>query len=100
MQTNFELLQFHHEIWLFKTVSGAITTARKRYCSPATSLESKIFSSEYWKWQHQCLIDSVRQFGFPTLFITISPSEWSFPIPLASANAGIVRFRRNQPCCI
>ena len=35
--TSFELLQFPYDIWLFKTVSGAITTARKRSCSPATS---------------------------------------------------------------
>jgi hypothetical protein len=61
--TNFELLQFHYDLWLFKTVSGAITTA------------------EFWKWQHHYLIDAVRQFSFPTLFITISPSEWSFPLP-------------------
>ena len=79
--TNFELLQFHYDLWLFKTVSGAITTARKKLCSAATSLQNKTFSSEFWKWQHRSLVDSVRQFGFPTLFITISPSEWSFPLP-------------------
>ena len=79
--TSFELLQFHYDIWLFKTVSGAITTAWKRSCSPATSLEAKTFSCEFWKWQLRCLIDSVKQFGFPDLFITISPSEWSFPLP-------------------
>ena len=79
--TSFELLQFHYDIWLFKTVSGAITTARQRSCSPATSLQAKTFSSEFWKWQLRCLIDSVKQFGFPSLFIVISPSEWSFPLP-------------------
>ena len=30
--TNFELLQFHYDLWIFKTISGAITTARKKYC--------------------------------------------------------------------
>lgn len=80
--TNYELLQFHYDLWLFKTVSGAITTARKTHCSPARSLEGKPFSSEFWKWQHRYLCDAVKQFGFPHLFITISPSEWSFPVPL------------------
>ena len=79
--TSFELLQFHDDIWLFKTVSGAITTARQRSCSPATSLQAKTFSPEYWKWQLCCLIDCVKQFGFPNIFITISPSEWSFLLP-------------------
>lgn len=79
--TSFELLLFHYDLWVFKTVSGAITTARKRYCSPAKALEHKTFSQEYWKWQHRALIDAVKQFGYPSLFITISPSEWSFPRP-------------------
>lgn len=79
--TNYELLQFHYDLWLFKTISGAITTARKKYCSTARALDAKTFSSEYWKWHNYCLIDAVRQFGPPTLFITISPSEWSFPLP-------------------
>ena len=79
--TNYELLQFHYDLWLFKTVSGAITTARKTHCSPAKSLEGKSFSSEFWKWQHRFLCDAVKQFGFPHLFITISPGVWSFPLP-------------------
>ena len=79
--TNFELLQFHYDLWLFKTASGAITTARKKYCSPARSLKAKVFSSGFWKRQHHCLVDAVRQFGFPSVFITISPSEWFFPLP-------------------
>jgi hypothetical protein len=79
--TNFELLQFHYDLWIFKTISGAITTARKKYCSPARALDAKTFSADYWKWHNYCLIDAVRQFGPPTLFLTISPSEWSFPLP-------------------
>ena len=79
--TSFELLQIHYDIWLFNTVSGAITTAQQRSCSPATSLQAKTFSPEYWKWQLRCLIDCVKQFRFPNIFITISPSEWFFPLP-------------------
>ena len=79
--TSFELLQFHYDLWVFKTVSGAITTARKKYCTPARALDAKTFSADYWRWHNYCLIDAVRQFGPPTLFLTISPSEWSFPLP-------------------
>ena len=37
------------------------------------------FSPEYWRAHHACLIDMVRQVGWPTLFVTIAPWEWSFP---------------------
>ena len=76
---SYELLQFNFDLWLFKTVSGAIATARHMKCSPATALDNKIFSSGYWKMQHRLLIDAVEQFGYPDLFITINPYEWSFP---------------------
>ena len=46
--TNFELLQFHYDLWVFKTISGAITTARNKYSSPARVLDAKTFSSDYW----------------------------------------------------
>ena len=50
-------------------------------CSPNRALEAKSFSSEFWRWQHRYLLDAVAQFGPPSLFITISPYEWSFPFP-------------------
>lgn len=49
--------------------------------SPASSLEGKTFMQQYWLNQHWYLVDTVCQFGFPTLFVTISPFEWSFPFP-------------------
>ena len=33
----------------------------------------------YWAVRHQALIDLQRQIGYPTLFFTIAPYEWSFP---------------------
>lgn len=76
-----ELLHFHYDLWLWQTVSGAIAQGKKMRCSPNKSLENKTFSTEYWRWQHRYLIDAVKQFGTPDLFITISPFEWSFPVP-------------------
>lgn len=78
---DYELLHYHYDRWLFKTVTGAINTAVKSRCSPAKSLETKTFSQGYWQTQHRMLIDAVRQFGYPTLFLTISPFEWTFPQP-------------------
>ena len=37
------------------------------------------FSPEYWKLRHLALVDLQRQIGWPTLFITVSPYEWSAP---------------------
>ena len=48
---------------------------------PSRALHAKTFSTRYWKRHSYCLIGAVRQFGPPTLFLTISPSEWSFCLP-------------------
>ena len=77
----YNLLHYQYNRWLFKTFTGAINTARKSGCSPASSLEGKTFMQQYWLNQHWYLVDTVCQFGFPTLFVTISPFEWSFPFP-------------------
>ena len=74
----FELLQFQYDLWIFKTVSGALSSARKMNCSPARALNAKTFSTGYWKDQYRLLLDAVDQFGYPTVFVTISPYEWHF----------------------
>ena len=81
---HFELLQFQFDRWLYKTITGAIHSSRNTANNSITAfqaLQDKPFSKGYWDWQHRFLIDAVRQFGLPSLFITISPSEWSFPVP-------------------
>jgi len=79
--TQYDLLHYHYDWWLFKTITGAINSAKQAQCSPATSLEAKTFSHQYWANQHRYLIDAVCQFGFPSVFITVSPFEWTFPFP-------------------
>ena len=37
------------------------------------------FSSEYWRQMHRGLVDMIRQKGFPPLFTTHSPFEWTTP---------------------
>ena len=75
------MLQYQYDRWLFKTVTGAVESGWAHDTSPMRALETKTFSTGYWRWQHRLLKDSVRQFGFPSLFITISPAEWNFPYP-------------------
>ena len=53
---DFELLQFQYDRWLYKTVTGAINTARRLKCSPARALDTKMFSSTYWQCQHRYVL--------------------------------------------
>ena len=78
---NFDLLQYQYDHWLFKTITGAINSSKFSGCSPNTALQDKCFSATFWNWQHLYLVDAVRQYGFPSFFITISPYEWTFPWP-------------------
>lgn len=80
-QLQYELLHYQYDRWLFCTITSAVNTARRTGCSPATSLQHKTFTAGYWQWQYRLLVDAVRQFRFPSFFITISPYEWSFPFP-------------------
>ena len=64
---HYALMDYHYDRWLFKTITGAINSAKKAQCSPATSLEAKTFSYQYWANRHRFLINAVRQFGFPSV---------------------------------
>ena len=78
---NYDILQYQYDRWLFKTITGAVNASKASGCSPNRSLENKSFSKTFWQHQHLFLIDAVHQYGFPSLFITISPYEWTFPFP-------------------
>lgn len=78
---NFDILQYQYDRWLFKTITGAVNASKASGCSPNRSLETKSFSKKFWQHQNLYLIDAVRQYGYPSFFITISPYEWTFPFP-------------------
>lgn len=40
---SFELLQFHYDRRLYSTVTGAVTAGRLMHCTPARSLDTKVF---------------------------------------------------------
>ena len=78
---HFEILQYQYDRWLLKTISGAVNASKASGCSPNRSLENKSFSNTFWQHQNLYLIDAVRQYGYPSFFITISPYQWTFPFP-------------------
>ena len=57
----------------------AVESAKKHGCSPRQALDTKPFCAAYWEWSHRFLIDADRQDGYPSAFLTFSPSEWNFP---------------------
>ena len=73
---DFELLQFVYDLWLWSSL-GAKKHAVKAPMRMALAGQS--FSPEYWKVHHAGLVNMVKQLGHPTLFVTISPYEWTFP---------------------
>lgn len=75
----FSLLRFNYDRWLYKTVTGAVAAGHSRLCTPARALDGKAFSPTYWEWQHAFLVDVVHNFGYPHIFLTIRPYEWTFP---------------------
>ena len=78
---NYDILQYQYDRWLFKTITVAVNASKASGCSRNRSLENKSFSKTFWVHQHLFLIDAVHQYGFPSVFITISPYEWTFPFP-------------------
>ena len=72
----YELFQFVYDLWLWTTVGSA---KQKSSVPLRITLSGRPYSPEYWKRKHAGLLDLQRQLGYPTLFLTIAPYEWSFP---------------------
>ena len=74
---DFELLQFVYDLTMWSRIGGG-----KNACAGLPLrlvLKGETFSPLYWKSKHQALLDLQRQCGFPTLFKTMAPWEFSFP---------------------
>ena len=70
------LLQFVWDLWMWSGIGGARNASGLRV---REALASKPYSPEIWKANHMALVDLQKQIGWPALFITISPYEYSFP---------------------
>ena len=71
-----ELLHFIWDLWLWSAVGGAKNSSGVHI---REALASKPFSPELWRTYHMALVDLQKQVGWPSLFLTISPYEWTFP---------------------
>ena len=72
----YELFQFVYDLWLWSTLGAKKNTVD---APMRISMAGYSFSPEYWHERHAALVDTVKQLGLPTAFITIAPYEWSFP---------------------
>lgn len=74
---DFELLQFVYDLCMWSRIGGG-----KNACKGLPLrlvLKGETFSPLYWKEKHQGLVDMQRQCGYPRLFKTMAPWEYSFP---------------------
>lgn len=71
-----QLLHFVWDLWMWSAVGGAKNSSGVHI---REALAGKPFSPELWKTKHLALVDLQMQVGEPSLFLTISPFEWSFP---------------------
>jgi len=74
--SDYELFQFVYDLWLFTTLGSS----KNSVAAPMrVALAGRPYSPEYWRTRHAALLDLQRQCGWPSLFITISPYEWTWP---------------------
>ena len=73
-----DLVQFVYDLWLWSSL-GSKRNALSGQIPMRLAAGGHSFTPEYWKLRHDALIDAVKQLGLPSLFITVSPYEWSFP---------------------
>ncbi|CAE8671044.1 unnamed protein product, partial [Polarella glacialis] len=81
---SYELLHFAYDLNLWTALG-----AKKNKGLPIPMrllMRGHSFSEEFWKDMHRALVDLVRQNGFPPVFSTRSPLEWSFPYHVAVVN--------------
>ncbi|CAE8592102.1 unnamed protein product, partial [Polarella glacialis] len=81
---SYELLHFAYDLNLWTALG-----AKKNKGLPIPMrllMRGHSFSEEFWKDMHRALVDLVRQKGFPPVFSTRSPLEWSFPYHVAVVN--------------
>ena len=74
---DFELLQFVYDLSTWSNLGGAKNAVSG--VPLRVVLKGNPISPLYWKVRHNALIDMQRQRGFPFLFATWAPYEWSAP---------------------
>ena len=83
--SEFHILQFVFDLHLWSDLGS-----KKNLGSGVpmrVMMKGNSFSPLYWKDVHFTLLDAVRQLGYPKLFFTLAPYEWSFPYHVAVRDA-------------
>ena len=74
---HYEILQFVYDLHLWTDLGS------KRNLGTGVPMRlmmaGSTFSPIYWRRVQSGLVDLVRQLGFPKLFFTLAPSEWTLP---------------------
>ncbi|CAK0883129.1 unnamed protein product, partial [Prorocentrum cordatum] len=73
-----DLVQFVYDLWLWSSL-GSKRNALAGQMPMRLAAGGHSFTPAYCKLRHDALIDAVKQLGLPSLFIAVSPYEWSFP---------------------
>ena len=77
--SSYEILHFAYDLNLWSGIGGKKGTSVFYDMPMRVLMKGHSFSPLYWKAVHFALLDLVRQMGYPKIFWTISPYEWSFP---------------------
>ena len=75
----YNLLHFAYDLNLWSALGGKKSTSTAYSTPMRVLMKGHTFSPLYWKIVHWALLDYVRQLGYPKVFWTLSPYEWSFP---------------------
>ena len=76
---DFELLQFVYDLNLWSSIGSKKNLQLPTPMRHMLNVKGEAFSPHYWRSVHYALLDMVRQVGYPRIFFTIAPYEWSFP---------------------
>ena len=77
--SSYEVLHFAYDLNLWSALGAKKTTSREYDAPMRVLMKGHSFSPLYWRGVHCALLDMVRQVGYPKIFWTISPYEWSMP---------------------
>jgi hypothetical protein len=78
---DFLLLCLIYDIALARNLTQLVTIAESKDLSPDGMAKHLHNFDSYWRQQQAILEDKCRQLDrLPTLFITIAPAEWTFPL--------------------
>ena len=77
--SSYDFLHFAYDLCLWSALGAKKKTGSDYNVPMRVMMKDHSFSPLYWKSVHWALVDMVRQMGYPKLFWTISPYEWSMP---------------------